>query len=296
MTYKLKQMYFGSLLLTILTGLLIACLSGCEKPQTVMKKQLSGKTDSSKTNQVKPQEYSFKVIRKIKSDPQAFTQGFVVHDGLFYIGTGGNRFSSKTTGKQSFIIKMDIRTGTVLFKKGLDQKYFGEGITILNDYLYQLTWKNRIAFVYPVNRLNIAKPLRTFRYASQGWGLTHDGKKLIMSDGTAALYFMEPETFKVDHRIIVKDQGKPLLHLNELEFVEGEVFANIYQKDRVARICPVTGRVTGWIDFSGLRATPAKFPGQDVLNGIAYDRQNHKLYLTGKLWDYIYEVTIINRS
>jgi glutamine cyclotransferase len=287
---------FMKLFFTVFLGVIMVCLSGCGNGQTGIEEQLPGKTVLTQASWDKPKEYSYKVIKKIRSDPRAFTQGFVVHNGLFYLGTGGNRSSSKITGRQSSIIKMDMQTGDILSKQELSTKYFGEGITILNDFLYQLTWKNQTAFVYPVEGLNITKPFRTFKYPMQGWGLTHDGEKLIMSDGTATLYFINPKTFKIERRLPVKDRDDPVLYLNELEFVEGEVFANVYQKDRVAIIAPDTGRVTGWIDFRGLRGSPGKFPGQDVLNGIAYDSEKKRLYLTGKLWEHIFEVKIINKS
>lgn len=291
---KMRAMAFIKPFLFILLGFLVVYLPGCEIPQSETGEQVPDKTASAEGCWDKPKEYSFEVINKIESDPRAFTQGLVVHDGFFYLGTGGSRFSSKITGRQSFIIKIDIQTGTILFKEGLNTKYFGEGITILNDHLYQLTWKNRTAFVYPLNNLNIKSPIKTFTYYSQGWGLTNNGKQLIMSNGTATLYFLDPETFKVERTLLVKDRDAPVLYLNELEFVEGEIFANIFQKNHVARISAKSGQVTGWIDFNGLRESHAKFPGYDVLNGIAYDSEKKKLYLTGKLWKNIYEVKIID--
>ncbi|MFH1155168.1 MAG: glutaminyl-peptide cyclotransferase [Pseudomonadota bacterium] len=239
-----------------------------------------------------PRRYSYEIIRKIPSDPHAFIQGFIVYDNRFLIGTGGDRHSSPIVGRQSSIRIADISTGRIMAMEMLENLYFGEGITVFNNRLYQLTWRNRLAFVYSADGLNLREPVKTFRYSSEGWGLTHDEKNLIMSDGTPRLQFIDPDDFRLIRTVSVSDRSTPVYHLNELEYVNGEIFANIYMKDQVARICPDTGRVTGWIDFSGLHTRSASLGGQDVLNGIAYDQARDKLYVTGKLWDFIYEVKI----
>lgn len=221
----------------------------------------------------------YKVIQTYPHDPNAFTQGLVFHQGELYESTG-------LEGKSS-IRKVDLATGKVLQISNLDDRYFGEGITLWQDRLIQLTWVSKKGFVYDQKTF---QQLATFSYPTQGWGITHDNQDLIMSDGTSTLYFLNPDTYKETRRIQVKDHKLPIDQLNELEFVNGEIWANVWMSDRIARIDPKTGVVTGWIDLTGI-IDPAATPTPDaVLNGIAYDPESDRLLVTGKLWPKLFEI------
>jgi glutamine cyclotransferase len=228
----------------------------------------------------------YKVVKTYPHDRQAFTQGLQYVDGFLYEGTGQNG--------QSGIRKVELETGKVVQHQPLDAKYFGEGITVWNDTIVQLTWQSEIGFVYDKKTF---KQLRTFQYEGEGWGLTHDGTRLIMSDGheRGALRFFDPKTLKETGRLVVRDGGRPVDDLNELEYVRGEVLANVWQTPRIARISPKTGEVTGWIDLSGL-LDPRDAVGVDVLNGIAYDAAGDRLFVTGKWWPKLFEIKIVPRS
>jgi glutaminyl-peptide cyclotransferase len=223
---------------------------------------------------------TYRVVHVYPHDPQAFTQGLVYRDGILYEGTGLNGRSS--------IRKVKLENGEVLQIQKVDQQYFGEGIAVVNDTIYELTWQSGIGFLYDRDSL---RRKGTFTYKGEGWGLTYDGQRLIMSDGSAFLRFLDPATQKEVSRIEVKDGTAPIVNLNELEFVKGEVFANIWRTERIARISPKTGRVTGWIDLSGL-LTPREAQDADVLNGIAYDAAGDRLFVTGKLWPKLFEIKI----
>jgi glutaminyl-peptide cyclotransferase len=224
---------------------------------------------------------TYKVVRSYPHDRQAFTQGLVYLDGVLYEGTG--------LKGQSGIRKVQLETGQVLQHRALDPKYFGEGIAVWGKTVVQLTWQSEVGFVYD---LGTFAPQKTFGYRGEGWGLTHDGKRLIMSDGSPDLRFLDPQTFAEAGRLTVRDGGAPVEDLNELEYVRGEIFANVWQKHRIARISLKTGRVTGWIDLSGL-LSPAESAGVDVLNGIAYDPAGDRLFVTGKLWPRLFEIKIV---
>ena len=230
--------------------------------------------------------YGYKVINTFPHDKTAFTQGLVVQNGVLYESTGLNGSST--------LRRVDLATGKVLQQQKVDAKYFAEGLTEWKGALLQLTWKDGIGFVY--DRTTFAFK-QTFRYSGEGWGLTHDDTRLILSDGqaTGALRFLDPSTFIETGRVIVKDQGVPVANLNELEYVNGEVFANIWQTDRVARINPSTGNVAGWVDLSGL-LTPAERMAADVLNGIAYDATTKRLFVTGKLWPKLFEIQLVPKK
>lgn len=225
--------------------------------------------------------YGYQVVRSYPHDPSAFTQG------LFF--SGGSLFETTGLEGRSGIRRVELRTGRVLQQQALDARYFGEGATAIGGRLYQLTWRSQTAFVYD---LRTFRQTGSFRYPGEGWGLTTDGRRLIMSDGTAQLRFLDPRTFAETGRVTVNDGGRPIVSLNELEFVNGEVFANVWQTDLVARIDPATGRVTGWINLAGL-LTPAERSRTDVLNGIAWDARTRRLYVTGKLWPRLYEIRLV---
>lgn len=224
----------------------------------------------------------YRVVAVYPHDPQAFTQGLVYQDGVLYEGTGLNG--------QSSIRKVKLENGEVLQIHKLDPQYFGEGIAIAGDSLFELTWQSEVGFVY--DRKTFQRT-GTFTYKGEGWGLTYDGRRLIMSDGTAYLRFIDPIARKETSRLLVRDGRRPVEHLNELEFVKGEVFANVWQTDRIARISPKTGLVLGWIDLPGLLSA-REAQGVDVLNGIAYDAERDRLFVTGKLWPKLFEIRIVS--
>jgi glutamine cyclotransferase len=227
------------------------------------------------------QFYTYTVLATYPHDPQAFTQGLVFDNGELYEGTGLNGRSS--------LRRVDLETGEVLQQVDLETQYFGEGITIFGEKLYQLTWRSQTGFVYDKTTFALQDE---FAYSTEGWGITHDGQQLIMSDGTNRLRFWEPETLEESGFIDVFDGPKPVFRLNELEYIGGEVFANVWQTDRVARIDPQTGRVTAWIDLSGL-LSPQERAGADVLNGIAYRADEDRLFVTGKLWPKLFEIRLV---
>jgi glutaminyl-peptide cyclotransferase len=225
--------------------------------------------------------YGYTVVNAFPHDRDAFTQGLLFADGYLYESTGLNGRSS--------IRKVRLETGEVLQRHDIPQQYFGEGIALWGSELFQLTWQSGIGFVYDRDTF---KQKRTFTYTGEGWALTRDGAGLIMSDGTDRLRFIEPPGFRERRRMAVTAAGKQLRNLNEIEYVRGELFANVWTTDYVARIDPRTGRVTGWIDLRGL-LSPRERASTDVLNGIAYDEARDRLFVTGKLWPKLFEIRII---
>ncbi len=236
-------------------------------------------TESSMTN---VPVFGYKVIKVFPHDPEAFTQGLVFHNGVLYEGTG-------LLGKSS-LRKVDPETGRILKLVQLPDQLFGEGITLWEDKIIQLTWRSGIGLVYDRERFRL---LKKFRYFSEGWGITQDGKQLIMSDGTSFLYFWDPHSFKEVKRIQVRDRGIPITMLNELEYIKGEIFANVYLTDKIVRISPETGQVTGWIDLQGLLPAKDRTGKVDVLNGIAYDARRDRILVTGKYWPKLFEIRLV---
>ena len=237
--------------------------------------------DESKPQQTSTPVYRYQLVTSYAHDRQAFTQGLVYLDGFLYEGTGLNG--------QSGIRKVRLETGEVLQHRPLDAKYFGEGIAVWGKTIVQLTWQSEIGFVYD---LATFEPVKTFGYTGEGWGLTHDGTRLIMSDGTPTLRFLDPASFEETGRLTVRDGGLPVDDLNELEWVKGEIFANVWQGERIARIDPKTGRVTAWVDLSGLLPSHERST-TDVMNGIAYDPAGDRLFVTGKLWPRLFEIRVL---
>ncbi|MFH1505241.1 MAG: glutaminyl-peptide cyclotransferase [Candidatus Omnitrophota bacterium] len=223
---------------------------------------------------------SYAIINTYPHNPSFFTQGLVFEDGFLYEGTG-------IRGK-SALYKIELETGRILKTHKLTEEFFGEGITIYKDKIIQLTWQSNTGFVYDKNSFEL---LKKFNYPTQGWGITHDNEHLIMSDGSSALYFLCPETFKEVKQIKVYDDGGPITQLNELEYINGEIFANILGAERIARISPETGRIIGWLELKGLKPQSSNKP-VGVLNGIAYDKNSGRLFVTGKLWPQIFEITV----
>lgn len=225
---------------------------------------------------------SVQVVAQYPHDPDAFSQGLIFSDGKLYEGTGQYGSSS--------VRRVEVTTGVVERFVPLDQRYFGEGIAALGDKLYQLTWKERLGIIYDRTTL---VPQSSFRYTGEGWGLTTDGKHLILSDGTATLRFLSPETFEVVRRVTVHGPRGPVDKLNELEFVDGEIYANIWYVDQIVRISPRTGDVLGWIDLSNVYPARQRGSREQVLNGIAWDAEGKRLFVTGKNWPRLYHVEVI---
>lgn len=231
-----------------------------------------------------PVTSSFEIVAEFPHDPDAYCQGLVFDGGIMFEGTGLN-------GKSS-LRRVDLKTGKVLKIVPLEKRLFGEGITVWKDQIIQVTWKTGEGFVYDKESLRLIKK---FRYSGQGWGLTHDDKHLILSDGSATLRFLDPETFKVVKRVEVRCPGRmpaSVDQLNELEYVNGEVLANIWYEDVIARIDPASGRVLGWIDLKPLVAASGRKDEHCVLNGIAWDATDERLFVTGKNWPRLYEIRI----
>jgi len=229
--------------------------------------------------------FSITIVKSYPHDPEAFTQGLIFSDGFLYESTGAH-------DRNSTLRKVDLETGRVLKVQTLPREYFGEGLTLWQKKLIQLTWRSGIGFVYDLDSfLRVGE----FRFDTEGWGLTHDGKSLIMSDGSAVLRFLNPESYAEMGRIEVRDQGVPIRNLNELEYVKGEILANVWRMDMIARISPETGKVLGWIDLSALRGALGPVRNAEVLNGIAYDAASDRIFVTGKLWPKLFEIKLIPR-
>ena len=229
-------------------------------------------------------EWSGSVLASFPHDPSAYTQGLVIYEGRLYEGTGQYGRSS--------VRLVDLSTGNVERRTTLSPEYFGEGITALDDRLYQLTWKSRLGFVYELDTLKL---LKTFRLDGEGWGLTHNGEHLIVSNGSSELQFLDPETFDVVRRLAVRDADQRVDQLNELEFIRGEIWANVWFQDRIARISPTSGEVLSWVVLEDLY--PRSQRGyEDVLNGIAFDPESERLFVTGKNWPRLYEIELIPKA
>jgi glutamine cyclotransferase len=242
---------------------------------------MAGPTTDAPQETVTP-SYTYRVVNVYPHDPKAFTQGLAFDEGILYEGTGLLARSS--------LRRVDLETGQVLQLHNLPAHVFGEGVTVFGDQIIQLTWKSRVGLVYDKETF---EQQRDFTYPTEGWGLTHDGQRLIISDGSSTLHFLDPETLEEIGWIDVHDDGVPVTRLNELEYVQGEVFANVWKTDLIARIDPETGRVVGWIGMAGL-LRPEDHDGPiDVLNGIAYDPENDRLFVTGKLWPKLFEIKLV---
>jgi len=226
--------------------------------------------------------YTFEVENIYDHDRSAFTQGLVYEDGAIFEGTG--------LYGESTLRKVDPTTGEVLQEKELSSEYFGEGITIFGDRIIQLTWKSNLGLVYDKTSF---EQLETFEYDTEGWGITHDGEHLIMSDGTSTLHFLEPMTYEELYVIEVLFNGTPIERLNELEYINGEIYANIWQEDYIVVIDPLSGEVVKWIDLEGLLDPEDYSHDVNVLNGIAYDERNDRLFVTGKLWPKMFEIELV---
>jgi glutamine cyclotransferase len=228
-------------------------------------------------------QYKYRLVNVFPHDPSAFTQGLVYENGVLYEGTGQYGESS--------LRKVDLKTGTVLERVDLPVEYFGEGITIYKDKIIQLTWRSFTGFVYDKSNLF---SFESFTYDSEGWGITCDGKRLIVSDGTSTLRFLNPEKYTEIGKIEIKHGLRSVKYLNELEYINGYIFANVLPSDSIAIIHPQSGDVKGWVDLSGLLSPAERRYPIDVLNGIAYDAVNDRFFVTGKNWPKLFEIKIIS--
>ena len=246
----------------MMAAALMLCLSACSAPA--------------------PRQYGVKVVREYPHDTGAYTQGLFFHEGKLYESTG-------QTGHSSFRI-VDLKSGKVLRKLDFARKYFGEGSVIFGGNMYMLTWTNKVAFVYDAETLEYKK---TYSYPREGWGLTTDGKQLIASDGSSSLYFLDGE-YRLKKALKVTMNGRPVRFLNELEWIDGKIWANVYTTDMIVIINPVSGVVEGMIDCTGLLPQGLRKPDTDVLNGIAVDADG-RIFLTGKNWPRLYEIRLIEK-
>lgn len=227
--------------------------------------------------------YSYRIINEFDHDETSFTEGMTVKDGVLYESAG--------LWDQSRLVAIDIWTGGGIQRRhDLAPLYFAEGITLLGNEIFQLTYQSCIGFVYQKDDFQLK---RTFNFPSQGWGLTNDGNQLIMSNGSAILLFVDPKTMEKKGSVIVSDQVGPVWNLNELEYIDGEVYANVWKTALIARISPDTGAVTGWLNMSGINPDPAVLKDPFVLNGIAYDEKTGHIFITGKCWPKVYEIELV---
>lgn len=226
---------------------------------------------------------AIKIVNYFPHDTRSYTQGFVYHNGYFYESTGNYG--------RSFLKKIDIKSGKVIQEKKLGDEYFGEGMAIVGNRIYQLTWRNRTGFIYDLASF---KEIGKFSYTGEGWGLATDGKMLYKSDGSEKIYCIDPKSMSYVRTITVTDGGTPVKNINELEFVRSEIWANVFTEDFIVRISPKTGEVLGWIDLSRLKKILRASAQTDVLNGIAYDSNGDRIFVTGKLWPSVFEIEIQN--
>ncbi len=227
----------------------------------------------------------YRVVARLPHSTASYTEGFFYRDGLFYEGTGLNGHSS--------VLAIEPATGAVVQRLDLPVAYFGEGIVDWGPNLYEWTWTSHICFVYDRFSLRLVKQ---FSYSGEGWGMTRNARELITSDGTSVLRFRDPATFRETHHIAVHDGHRPVERLNELEWIKGEIFANVWHTDRIARISPKDGRLLGWINLAGLLPDDQMVNSESVLNGIAYDARHDRLFVTGKQWPAVFEIKIVNKT
>ncbi|MBP1710716.1 MAG: putative glutamine cyclotransferase [Deltaproteobacteria bacterium] len=265
-------------LLTVLAVWLILILQICPvHAQSVLARLTSLKTGAPISSIV--------VVNVYPHDPANFTQGLFFHQGYFYESTGLHG--------RSFLYRKDIKTGKTLQKVKIAQEYFGEGLALLKNKIYQLTWKSGIVFVYDSQTFQTSGRMK---YEGEGWGLTSDGRHLLMSNGSSTITIREPDSFKVVRKIDVLDGNRPVDGLNELEFIKGEIWAHIFTEDMIVRISPKSGRVVGWIDLSVLRSYLPQNAQVDVINGLAYDAKEKRIFVTGKLWPNVFEIQVAGHA
>ncbi len=274
----LKPSFLGPCFLrcsvTVLVALFILSSFACSSGSN------ANPTRESEAPKEKVARYGYEVVNTFAHDPNAFTQGLEFHEGKLLESTGGHNCSLR---------KVELQTGIVEKKVTVPDPYFAEGITLLNGKIYQLTWQHQKGFVYDASTF---EKTGEFGYQGEGWGLANDGTSLIMSDGSNRIRFLDPSSFQVKRSIAVFDGKMPINRLNELEYVQGEIYANIWHDDRIARIDPQTGRVVGWVDLKGLLRPGEVTDEEAVLNGIAYDEASQRFFVTGKLWPRLFEIRL----
>ena len=286
-------------LICLTAGLFLSAVAACSETTDLS----TFPTDSSDRNDPAPpaaKSYTYEVVLSFPHDTGAFTQGLAIDGETLYESTGNYG--------QSTLRRVALRTGEVEQIRRLSATLFGEGLALFDDKIIQLTWKSGVGFIYDRDSFEL---LRSVAYPGEGWGIAYDGTRFIMSDGSSILYFRDRVTFQETGRVAVRDEAGPVPNLNELEYVKGEVYANIWQEDRIARIDPESGRVTGWIDLEGLLESdggdgqdgqtgqdgPAMPTGTaDVLNGIAYDAEGDRLFVTGKWWPRLFEIRLVEKQ
>jgi glutamine cyclotransferase len=261
-----------------LTAYLIPCAAQAKKDPRERVQVTKNRIDAQKSIPL----YRYVIIKKYPHHTTSYTEGLVMSGDYLYEDTG--------LFTRSALMKLNLETGDIMKEKVLDSRYFGEGVTVLGDEVFQLTYLSNTGFVYDKDSLALK---REFRYPAQGWGLTNDGRHLIMSDGSSALIFLYPATMKVKHYIIVSDSIGRVGFLNELEYLDGSVYANVWQTNYIAKISAKSGKITGWIDLTGLNPDPEKLKYPFVLNGIAYNKKTDHLMVTGKCWPEIYELQLV---
>jgi glutamine cyclotransferase len=244
--------------------------------------------NNTKQTPAQPVVYNYEVVNNYKHQEDAFTEGLQFYNGFLYESTGGYK---KKDPFSSSVRKVELQSGKVLDKTDLAEEYFGEGLTIMGDKLYQLTWNENTCFVYDLATLKL---LKEFKYQGEGWGMTNDGKNIIMTDSTHVIRFFNPDTFELVKTLPVFDaKGQPLMQINELEYIKGEIWANIWQKDTIVRIDPNSGKLLGTIDMTKLvDEAHSKSDKAEVLNGIAYDDTTDRIFVTGKQWKNLYEIKV----
>ena len=274
-------------ILVFFVFLLAACNGESANTNSAVENRTNVSNITNKTTAGVP-VYTYEIVNTYKHDPRAFTQGLVYHNGFLYESTG--QYGSST------LRKVELETGKVLQQHKLSRDYFAEGITILDDKIYQLSWQEYTGFVYNLNDFSLVKE---FKYPGEGWGLADDGKHLIMTDGTHVIRFLDPETSQTVRTLVVLDEnGKPLMKLNELEYIKGEIWANIWHSEEIgkpnhiARIDPQTGKLLGWIDLNGVSPKDVERSPENTLNGIAYDEANDRIFITGKNWQNLFEIIV----
>ena len=261
-------------------ALSLALLGGLAVSVNVIPISVATESDKSATP-----VYGYRVVNRYPHDPRAFTQGLLFHGGTFYESTG--------LYGESSVRQVEVETGKVIHMTTAPPRVFGEGLALAGDRLVQLTWQNHVAFAFDKTSFAFQGQ---FAVNTEGWGLTFDGKEFILSDGSDKLYFLDAQRFEVQRTIAVRDHERAIDSLNELEFVDGEIFANVWHSDRIARINPATGAVTGWIDLAGLRGAKEQQDQEAVLNGIAYDPSSKRLFVTGKRWATVFEIQVVAMS
>ncbi len=282
------------LFISIILLAMTACKDNSNKPNTSINAVNKTNTNTTAAANITPPVYTYEIVKTYPHDGKAFTQGLVFRDGVLFESTGEYG--------ESTLRKVELANGKVLQKYSVPKEFFAEGMTILNDKIYQITWREYTGFVYDLN----FKLLKEVRYSGQGWGLTNDGMNLLMSDGTHVIRILNPETFETLRTIAVfRENGKPLGNLNELEYVKGEIWANIWHSEDpdilgkpnyIARINPADGKLLGWIDLNNISPGDSEEDSENTLNGIAYDEASDRIFITGKNWKKLFEIKVKPRQ